>query len=140
MPIVTTHIYVMASHATPPQDGRRIFIDQYPPPPAPTIPEFPLVPHPAPKQSFFYLVPSSIGVVPDKMADKESSSAKSYVDQAIAAGQSALGTLTGNPADKVVMLFNLSSSIWPFHFSNPVSHFHTQALILPIPPSATVHL
>lgn len=130
MPIVTTHIYVMAGPAIPPQDGRRIFIDPYPPPPAPTIPEFPLVPHPAPKQTFFYLVPSRIVVVPHKMADKESSSAKSYVDQAIAAGQSALGSLTGNPADKVVTLFNLSSSIWLVHFPNPVSHFsHTTSYI-----------
>ncbi|MCJ1265349.1 hypothetical protein MMC22_005226 [Lobaria immixta] len=34
------------------------------------------------------------------MADKEASSGKSYIDSAIAAGQSVLGSITGNQADK----------------------------------------
>lgn len=35
------------------------------------------------------------------MSDKDSSTAKSYLDSAIAQGQSALGSLTGSTGDKV---------------------------------------
>lgn len=36
-----------------------------------------------------------------KMTDKNTSTVKSYADSAVAAGQSLLGTITGNPVDKV---------------------------------------
>ena len=35
------------------------------------------------------------------MSDKDSSTAKSYIDATIASGQSALGSLTGSTGDKV---------------------------------------
>lgn len=44
------------------------------------------------------------------MADKEASSGKSYIDSAIAAGQSVLGSITGNQADKVTVPFHIFST------------------------------
>lgn len=35
------------------------------------------------------------------MTDKDTSTVKSYADSAVAAGQSLLGSITGNPVDKV---------------------------------------
>lgn len=36
-----------------------------------------------------------------KMTEKDTSTVKSYADSAVAAGQSLLGSITGNPVDKV---------------------------------------
>lgn len=41
------------------------------------------------------------------MSDKDSSTAKSYLDSAIAQGQSALGSLTGSTGDKASQTFTI---------------------------------
>lgn len=48
------------------------------------------------------------------MTDKDTSTLKSYADSAVAAGQSLLGSITGNPVDKVSNTHRIHPKEVPF--------------------------